>query len=75
MRFVRRALREIYGALTAAGWLWIGLPLDVSRTGRPVKPLAQPPRGHPERLRPDVALSATELMLQRQLMEPTGEHR
>ncbi|MEU6534317.1 DUF6059 family protein [Streptomyces sp. NPDC047000] len=75
MRFVRKALHEIYGALIAAGWLWIGLPPDTSRTRRPRALLAQPPRGHPERLRPDIALSATELSLQRQLMEPSGEHR
>lgn len=74
-RFTRRALREIYGALTAAGWFWIGLPTHVSPLGRPVHRLEQPPQGHPERLCPDVALTSTELALQRQLLAPTWEHQ
>ncbi|MFD0513462.1 DUF6059 family protein [Streptomyces aureus] len=42
---------------------------------RPAPNLDEPPRGHPERLRPDLALTTTELALQRQLVAPVGEQR
>jgi hypothetical protein len=71
MRIVSKALREIYHWLTAAlGMSTLGPP--------PVGPepsLDEPPQGHPERLRPDIALTSTELALQRQLMEPIREQR
>ncbi|MFF4246518.1 DUF6059 family protein [Streptomyces sp. NPDC001822] len=73
MRYVRRALREVYASLTAVGWIWLGLPL-----GGPFVPvlapaLTGPPDGHPERVRPDQPLTPTERALREQLMAPTGE--
>ncbi|WP_351232745.1 DUF6059 family protein [Streptomyces sp. NPDC002133] len=73
MRYVSRALREVYSSLTAAGWVWIGFP-----PMGPLQPMAaprleEPPQGHPERLCPDVPLTNTERALQRQLVTPIGE--
>jgi hypothetical protein len=74
MRYVNRALREVYSALTAAGWMWLG----ISTMGPPPLPgttrkLAEPPRSHPERVRPDIPLTSIELALQRQLVAPIGD--
>ena len=73
MKYVRRALREIYDSLTASGWVWLGL----STMGPPVPMAAarlkEPPAGHPERLCVEVPLTGTELALQKQLMTSIGE--
>uniref|UniRef100_A0AAU2JYM8 Uncharacterized protein n=1 Tax=Streptomyces sp. NBC_00049 TaxID=2903617 RepID=A0AAU2JYM8_9ACTN len=74
MKYVSRALRELYSSLNAAGWMWLGM----STMGPPLLPLPgagldEPPQGHPERLRPDIPLSRTELALQQQLLTPIGE--
>ncbi|GAA1273880.1 hypothetical protein OG758_16960 [Streptomyces sp. NBC_01474] len=76
MRIVTKILCEIYNSLTTAGWMWLGIPplLDPPQV-RPAPNLDEPPRGHPERLRPDLALTTTELALQRQLVAPVGEQR
>ncbi|MEU0130770.1 DUF6059 family protein [Streptomyces sp. NPDC006289] len=78
MRYVSRALHEIRTSLTAAGWMWLGLPLGgpllptATRASAPPSP-SGPPEGHPERLRPDLPLTPTERVLREQLMAPTGE--
>ncbi|MFS0694551.1 DUF6059 family protein [Streptomyces nitrosporeus] len=69
---MRRALYEIYLSLTAAGWVWMGHPA----MGPPLhtvapRPLTGPPDAHPERLRPDLPLTGTELALQAQLLTPS----
>lgn len=74
MKYVSRALREIYASLNAAGWMWLGM----STLGPPPLPLPRadlevPPHGHPERLRPDIPLSRTERALEQQLSTPVGE--
>ncbi|MCX4642688.1 DUF6059 family protein [Streptomyces sp. NPDC057684] len=75
MRIVSKALREIYHWLTAAGWIWLGMSTLGPPPVGPEPSLDEPPQGHPERLRPDIALTSTELALQRQLMEPIREQR
>ncbi|MCX5440116.1 hypothetical protein OHB53_15665 [Streptomyces sp. NBC_00056] len=75
MSIVTKILREIYNSLTAAGWMWLGLPVLDPPQVRPAPNLDEPPRGHPERLRPDIALTTTELALQRQLVAPIGDQR
>ncbi|MET7370607.1 DUF6059 family protein [Streptomyces sp. NPDC005566] len=73
MKYVNRALREIYSSLTAAGWIWLGLPMMGPPVPMAATRLKEPPEGHPERLCPDVPLTRTELALQKQLMAPIGE--
>lgn len=75
MRFVTRALREIYSSLTAAGWIWLGLPMMGPPVPMAAPRLQEPPEGHPERLCTDVPLTSTELALQKQLMAPIGSGR
>ncbi|MGW0337522.1 DUF6059 family protein [Streptomyces sp. NPDC003011] len=50
-------LRAVQESLIAFGRIWVWIP-PVSET-----PLEGPPPGHPERLRPDVPLSAVERKL------------
>ncbi|MEU8488768.1 DUF6059 family protein [Streptomyces sp. NPDC048641] len=73
MRIVTKVLREIYHSLTVAGWIWMGMSALGPPPSLPAPSLDEPPQGHPERLRPDIALTTTELALQRQLMAPIGE--
>ncbi|MFF2509075.1 DUF6059 family protein [Streptomyces sp. NPDC058067] len=73
MRIVNKVLREIYHSLTAAGWIWLGMSTLGPPPVRPEPSLHEPPQGHPERLRPDIALTTTELALQKQLMAPIGD--
>ncbi|MFF8828563.1 DUF6059 family protein [Streptomyces sp. NPDC015131] len=70
MRTVARFLRGCYDALTAAGWVWLGVP--VPPPAAPPPPLRPPPPGHPERLRPDLPPSSAERALWRQFGEPMG---
>jgi len=75
MRIVMKVLREIYHSLSAAGWIWLGMSTLGPPPVLPAPRLDEPPQGHPEQLRPDVALTTTELALQKQLMTPIGEQR
>ncbi|MEV0257307.1 DUF6059 family protein [Streptomyces sp. NPDC050732] len=62
---IRRCWREVYAALQAYG------AICMAGTWRPPatapRELAGPPRAHPERLCPEVALSPVERALKRQL--------
>ncbi|MEV6613303.1 DUF6059 family protein [Streptomyces sp. NPDC051051] len=65
---LRRFLREVYEALQAYGAIYVSgacLPGTPPSQG-PVR-REGPPAAHPERLRPDVALTAVERALERQL--------
>ncbi|MGW1234845.1 DUF6059 family protein [Streptomyces californicus] len=62
------SLRWTGRALAAAGALWVHIPSLDDRAEPPV--LLRPPPGHPERLRPDVPLSAAEQDLARRLLDP-----
>ncbi|WP_406151767.1 DUF6059 family protein [Streptomyces sp. NBC_01012] len=73
MKYVTRALREIYLSLTSAGWVWLGLPMMGPPLPMAETRLKEPPAGHPERLCADVPLTSTERALQRQLVPSTGE--
>nr|WP_248784770.1 DUF6059 family protein [Allokutzneria albata] len=61
-------MQEGVTALAAAGALWVHIPPLDDRAEPPV--LLRPPPGHPERLRPDVPLSAAEQDLARRLLDP-----
>ncbi|KNE82235.1 MULTISPECIES: DUF6059 family protein [Streptomyces] len=84
-RALRRAAAAVTDAVIGAGCLWMPpLPLDpppeadrrhpATETRQPVAgPLrAGPPAAHPERLRPDLPLTATERALARQLASGAG---
>ncbi|MFI2643377.1 DUF6059 family protein [Streptomyces sp. NPDC018610] len=63
MKYVNVVYRFFADALIAHGWMWIGSPWPLLlRTS-----LNAPPPGHPERLRPDIPLTATEALLDREL--------
>ncbi|MFD9443873.1 DUF6059 family protein [Streptomyces sp. NPDC060006] len=70
MTVARRLLAQVGHALAAAGWIWVGLagagtpPPPRPEQGPPLRP---PPRGHPERLRPDIPLTCTERHIEREL--------
>ncbi|MCC9741384.1 DUF6059 family protein [Streptomyces sp. MNU89] len=81
-RALRRAAAAVTDAVIGAGCLWMP-PLPPAEAERrhpataarqPVAgPLrAGPPAAHPERLRPDLPLTATERALARQLTPGTG---
>ncbi|MEU2712205.1 DUF6059 family protein [Streptomyces sp. NPDC007205] len=61
-----RVLKVIYGTLVAAGRMYVWLPPT-----EPHPDCSDPPLLHPERLRPDVPLTAYERALERELT--TGE--
>jgi hypothetical protein len=61
-RTAMRVLKAIYGALSAAGRMYLWIPVD-DPTPRP----AHIPPWHPERLRPDLPLTADERALEQQL--------
>ncbi|GHH51194.1 DUF6059 family protein [Streptomyces candidus] len=68
MTAVRRLLRAGFRTLSAAGLMWLGLAAEPPDPAAQAPPeLRPPPAGHPERLCPDVPLSATERALDRQL--------
>ncbi|MDX3640904.1 DUF6059 family protein [Streptomyces sp. MB09-02B] len=73
MRYVTRALREIYTSLSAAGWIWVGLHTMGPQVPAVVRRLMDPPAAHPEQLCPHIPLTRTERALQRQLMAPIGD--
>ncbi|MER6471599.1 DUF6059 family protein [Streptomyces collinus] len=58
-------LRAIGRSLAAAGSFWIYVPVPDDLWREPTLP--GPPPGHPERLRPDIPLSAVERHLARSL--------
>ncbi|MGI5377669.1 DUF6059 family protein [Streptomyces sp. CA-251387] len=67
-------LRAIGRSLAAAGAIWVYIPVP-DESGQEWVPddkriLLKPPPGHPERLRPDVPLSAVERHLARSLSHP-----
>ncbi|WP_290112486.1 DUF6059 family protein [Streptomyces ficellus] len=67
-----RVLRGCYDALVAAGWMWLGVPLPPPLEARPA---LSPPRGHPERLRPDLPPTPAELALWQRLTAPARGRR
>ncbi|MFE4454958.1 DUF6059 family protein [Streptomyces sp. NPDC056796] len=73
MKYVTRALREVYHSLTATGWIWLGLPTMGPPVPMVPARLEEPPAGHPERLCADVPLTRTERALQEQLVPSIGE--
>ena len=64
-RWPSRLLRRVWSGLAAAGTHYVAS--EMNRARAPHAPLARPPEGHPERLRPDVPLSSLELALVREL--------
>lgn len=67
---IRRFLREVYEGLQAYGALYVSGACLPGGTPPPSEgPVGRegPPAAHPERLRPDVALTAVERALERQL--------
>ncbi|MCX4993177.1 MULTISPECIES: DUF6059 family protein [unclassified Streptomyces] len=64
-RWPSRLLRRVWPAVAAAGLHHVLGEMHRART--PKVPLARPPQGHPERLRPDVPLTSLELALVREL--------
>ncbi|MFD5769947.1 DUF6059 family protein [Streptomyces sp. NPDC127049] len=73
MTAVRRLLAAVGRALSAAGWMWLGLagtgppPPWLPPPSPPPEPLRPPPDGHPERLCPEVPLTEVERALEREL--------
>lgn len=68
--FARRALPAVVDSLAAVALAWTGfpVPLDPYWTGEPVvDSLEGPPPGHPERVRPDAAMTIVERALWHQL--------
>jgi hypothetical protein len=64
-RWPSRLLRQVWSGLVAMGMHHVVSEMNRART--PDAFLAQPPEGHPERLRPDVPLTKLELALMREL--------
>ncbi|MFJ4279518.1 DUF6059 family protein [Streptomyces massasporeus] len=66
--------RAIFRSLVAAGAIWVYIPLPEEpgreRAPEQTRALIKPPPGHPERLRPDIPLSAVERNLARSLSHP-----
>ncbi|WP_329022812.1 MULTISPECIES: DUF6059 family protein [unclassified Streptomyces] len=64
-----RYLRSFVSSFIAFGQIWVYIPpVDERRTG----PTEGPPPGHPERLCPEIPLSAAELAWGRQLLGTPG---
>lgn len=61
-------LRAVGRSLAAAGAIWVCIPVPDESAREWI--LLTPPPGHPERLRPDVPLSAVERHLARSLSHP-----
>ncbi|MEU8028825.1 DUF6059 family protein [Streptomyces sp. NPDC049099] len=57
-----RVLKAIYGTLMAAGRMYVWVPPEDPRPGH-----CDPPPLHPERLRPDLPLTAYERALEQEL--------
>ncbi len=67
-------VRAIGRSLVAAGAIWVYIPIPEEpgqeRVPEQKRTLLKPPPGHPERLRPDIPLSAVERNLARSLSHP-----
>jgi hypothetical protein len=69
-RLIKRLLHEVYEALRAYGSLHlpaVSLPPGTAPPDEEPAELAGPPAAHPERLRPDLALTPAERALERQM--------
>lgn len=62
VRVVRRCLRPVWQGLVACGGVYLAGESTRTAAQRPTL-LLRPPVGHPERLRPDVPLTALERAL------------
>lgn len=70
LRPLRRLARSLWDGLVIYGLLCVcGETAPYTAAGRR-SPQPQPPPGHPERLRTDVALSDLERRLERELLSP-----
>ncbi|MCX4450551.1 DUF6059 family protein [Streptomyces sp. NPDC087866] len=70
MRLVlARYLRSFASSLIAFGRIWVYIPPTDEQVGKPAE---GPPPGHPERLCPEIPLSAAERAWGRQLLGMPG---
>ncbi|MEU0372628.1 DUF6059 family protein [Streptomyces sp. NPDC006283] len=65
LRLARRCLRPLWQGLVACGAVYLAGESERAAPRRPTV-LLEPPAGHPERLRPDVPLTALERALLRE---------